>query len=217
MIGPYGYIWLVPALPLLGVLLNGFLGPRFGKGFVKLVGPLVILAAFCVSVYAFRQMLSQPVVERSNEAYLWDWISAGIFQVPVTFRIDPLSVTMMLVVTGVGFLIHVYSVGYMAEDALFARFFTYLNLFTFAMLILVMANNYVLMFVGWEGVGLCSGGGLGFPGRPDAAVLDLPLSPRGSVPDPELHGRLPHGAASRAGQPDSRDGDRPPPLAGRDR
>src|SRR5207302_464924 len=78
------------------------------------------------------------------------------FQVPVAFRIDPLSMTMMLVVTGVGFLIHLYSVGYMAEDALFARYFTYLNLFTFAMLILVMANNYVLMFVGWDGVGLCS-------------------------------------------------------------
>jgi NADH-quinone oxidoreductase subunit L len=156
MTGPFGNIWLVPALPLLGVLLNGLLGPRLGKGFVKVVGPLVVLAAFCISVSAFMTLQGQTVAERVNEPYLWEWFRSGTFQVPVAFRIDPLSVTMMLVVTGVGFLIHLYSVGYMAEDALFARFFTYMNLFTFAMLVLVMANNYVLMFVGWEGVGLCS-------------------------------------------------------------
>src|SRR5712691_4369290 len=120
------------------------------------MGPLVILAAFAVSAWTFQQLEAQPPGQRSFEPYLWQWISSGSFQVPVALRIDPLSITMMLVITGVGFLIHVYSVGYMAEDLLFARYFTYLNLFTFAMLLLVMANNYLLMFVGWEGVGLCS-------------------------------------------------------------
>src|SRR5712692_3158273 len=108
---PFGLVWLVPFLPLVGVLLNGFLGPRLGKGFVRLVGPLVILAAFCLSVDACRQLLLQPVAERVNEPYLWEWFRAGDFQVPMAFRIDPLSITMMLVITGVGFLIHLYSVG----------------------------------------------------------------------------------------------------------
>jgi NADH-quinone oxidoreductase subunit L len=151
-------VWLVLLFPVIGVLLNGFLGPRLGKGFVKWVGPLVVLAAFVVSVWTFLQLDGRPADQRvlSPDPFLWQWITSGSFQVPVALRIDPLSVTMMLVITGVGFLIHVYSTGYMAEDRLFARFFTYLNLFTFAMLLLVMANNYLLMFVGWEGVGLCS-------------------------------------------------------------
>src|SRR5216683_1406251 len=150
------WVWLVLLFPVLGVLLNGFLVPWLGKGFVKWVGPLVILAAFAVSAWTFQQLEARLPDQRSFEPYLWQWISSGSFQAPVALRIDPLSVTMMLVITGVGFLIHVYSVGYMAEDRLFARYFTWLNLFTFTMLLLVMANNYLLMFVGWEGVGLCS-------------------------------------------------------------
>jgi NADH-quinone oxidoreductase subunit L len=156
MTGKMDLVKLVPLFPLLGVLLNGFLGPRLGKTFVKWVGPLVVLAAFGVSVWACLQLQAQPADQRAFDVPLWHWISAGVFQVPAALLIDPLSVTMMLVVTGVGFLIHVYSVGYMADDERFARYFTYLNLFTFTMLILVMANNYLFMFVGWEGVGLCS-------------------------------------------------------------
>jgi NADH-quinone oxidoreductase subunit L len=152
----FGLVWLVPFLPLVGVLLNGFLGPKLGKGFVKLVGPLVVLGAFAVAVWTCLQLQGLPVEQRWHDVPLWQWISSGSFQVPVALRVDPLSVTMMLVVTGVGFLIHVYSVGYMADEWRFARYFAWLNLFTFAMLILVMANNYLLMFVGWEGVGLCS-------------------------------------------------------------
>jgi NADH-quinone oxidoreductase subunit L len=149
-------VWLVLLFPLLGVLLNGFLGPKLGKGFVKWVGPLAILAALVVTVLTFMDLEGRAPDHRLLEPMLWQWIRSGSFQVPVALRIDPLSITMMLVITGVGFLIHLYSVGYMAEDHLFARYFTYLNLFTFAMLLLVMANNYLLMFVGWEGVGLCS-------------------------------------------------------------
>jgi NADH-quinone oxidoreductase subunit L len=156
MTDPIDLAWLVPFFPLAGVILNGFLGPRLGKGFVKWVGPLVVLAAFFVSLWIFFHVLGSPADGRSSERVLWQWINSGVFQAPVALRIDPLSVTMMLVVTGVGFLIHVYSAGYMADDPRFARYFAWLNLFTFAMLILVMANNYLLMFVGWEGVGLCS-------------------------------------------------------------
>jgi NADH-quinone oxidoreductase subunit L len=147
---------LVPLLPLIGVLLNGFLGPRLGKGFVKFVGPLVVLGAFLVSVLIFLQLQAVSADRRATNVYLWEWIRSGVFRSDVAFLIDPLSITMMLVITGVGFLIHVYSAGYMADEWRFARYFTYLNLFTFAMLVLVMANNYLLMFVGWEGVGLCS-------------------------------------------------------------
>jgi NADH-quinone oxidoreductase subunit L len=154
-------IWLVPLFPLIGVLLNGFLGPRLGRRFVAFVGPIVVLVAFGAAVTVLMNLLSLPPDQRARDVTLYHWITSNdpngrSLDVPFAFRIDPLSVTMILVVTGVGFLIHVYSTGYMAEDPLYARYFTYLNLFTFSMLLLVLANNFVLMFVGWEGVGLCS-------------------------------------------------------------
>ncbi|CAN5287893.1 NADH-quinone oxidoreductase subunit L [soil metagenome] len=152
------FLWLVPAFPLAGVILSGLLGRRLGKRAVSLLGPGVVGAAFAVSVAVLFALLAVPPAEREIHQNLYAWLVAGDFSASVGFLADPLSATMMLIVTGVGFLIHVYSVGYMHdEDASgFARYFTYLNLFTFAMLLLVMGDNFLLLFVGWEGVGLCS-------------------------------------------------------------
>ncbi|HET9332525.1 MAG TPA: NADH-quinone oxidoreductase subunit L [Gemmatimonadota bacterium] len=151
-------IWLVPAFPLGGVLINGLFGRRLGKGAVGFIGPGVVGAAFVVSLVLFLDLVGRAPEARQLTQTLYSWIAAGDFQANIGFLVDPLSATLMLVVTGVGFLIHVYSVGYMHDEdsAGFARYFTYLNLFTFAMLLLVMADNFLLLFVGWEGVGLCS-------------------------------------------------------------
>ena len=149
------FVWLVPALPLAGFLVNGLLGRRLGKGAVALVGPGVVGAAFALAVSIFLALLRLPAPERLYELDLFRWIPSGDLQISAGLQVDPLSTVMMLVVTGVGFLIHVYSIGYMREDPGFWRFFAYLNLFTFAMLVLVLANGFPLMFVGWEGVGSC--------------------------------------------------------------
>ena len=151
-------IWLVPAFPLAGVLVNGLFGRWLGKGAVGVIGPGAVGAAFAVSLVLFLDLVGRAPEARQLTQTLYAWISAGDFQANIGFLVDPLSATLMLVVTGVGFLIHVYSVGYMHDEdrAGFARYFTYLNLFTFAMLLLVMADNFLLLFVGWEGVGLCS-------------------------------------------------------------
>jgi len=150
------YSYLIPVLPLIGFLINGFCGKKLGKRVVGLIGCGVVLLAFLLAVHTFFHVLSLPVGQRTDEQIIYRWISAGDFEVAVGFLIDPLSLVMLLIVTGVGFLIHVYSTGYMAQDERYHRYFAYLNLFTFFMLILVMANNFLLMFVGWEGVGLCS-------------------------------------------------------------
>lgn len=149
------YLWLIPALPLLGVVLNATLGDRIGRGFVSLVAPGAVLGAFGVSLAAFATLLNQPAGSALVD-HVYPWIHAGTLQIDVAFRVDALTAVMILVVTGVGSLIHIYSVGYMGHDEDFARFFTYLNLFTAAMLVLVLADNLPLLFVGWEGVGLCS-------------------------------------------------------------
>jgi NADH-quinone oxidoreductase subunit L len=145
--------WIV-LLPALGVLFHVFVGRR-AVGAVKLVGPGVVGAAFVLAVLAALQLPGLP-----GDAILRDhaftWIVAGPFRAEAALRLDALSAVMTLVVTGVGFLIHVYSVGYMHGDQGLARFFAYLNLFMTAMLILVLADNLLLLFVGWEGVGLCS-------------------------------------------------------------
>jgi NADH-quinone oxidoreductase subunit L len=151
-------VWLVPALPLAGFVLNGLFGRALGERSVALIGPGVVGAAFAVTVVIFATLARLPLEIRFFRQSLYPWIEAGDFGAGIGLLVDPLSTTMMLVVTGVGFLIHLYSVGYMHdEDARgFARYFAYLNLFTFAMLLLVMADNFLLLFVGWEGVGLCS-------------------------------------------------------------
>ncbi len=147
-------IWLVPAFPLLGFLLNGFLGKRFGTRFVTFVGPLAIALSFAQSLVLFFQMLEAE--GNVLKEHLYPWISSGNFEAGINFQVDQLSGLYLLVITGVGFLIHVYSVGYMDGESGYYRFFAYLNLFVFFMLILVLSDSFLLMFVGWEGVGLCS-------------------------------------------------------------
>lgn len=156
-------IWLTIALPIVGVLFNGLLGRRVGHRVVSLVGPLMVLGAFLVGVGAFFELSS-----RGGEAVtvpLWTWATIGDFNVSINLLADPLSLLMVLVVTGVGFLIHVYATDYMIHrddhghahpDRDFARFFTFLNLFIASMLVLVLGDNYLMMYVGWELVGLCS-------------------------------------------------------------
>ena len=149
---PLGLIILFPAL---GMLFNLFFGRRAGRAAVNFIASAMIFLAFAVSLWAFAVLMTlapgASLVER-----LAPWIRAGQFHVDFALRFDALTAVMTLVVSGVGALIHVYSAGYMAEDDDFARFFTYMNLFTFSMLVLVLADNLLLMFVGWEGVGLCS-------------------------------------------------------------
>ena len=112
--------------------------------------------SFLVSLLVFVDLLNLPPANRSVEKILYTWILSGEFQANVGFLVDPLSMVMMMVVSGVSFIIHIYSHGYMHDDPDYPRYFTYLNLFVFFMLILVSANNFLLLFVGWEGVGLCS-------------------------------------------------------------
>jgi NADH-quinone oxidoreductase subunit L len=145
--------WIV-VFPALGFLWNLFLGRRL-PGSAKLVGPGVLLAAFVAAVLAVLELNGLPEHSALQDV-VFPWVHVGTFSVNVAFWLDPLSAVMILVVTGVGFLIHVYSVGYMAHDPDVPRYFTYLNLFVTAMLILVLADNLLLLFVGWEGVGLCS-------------------------------------------------------------
>ncbi len=164
------YIWLIPAFPAVGFLINGFFGKKLPKSVVSWVACLALFASFVVSVTILFQFFQLPPEERIFERNIFNWITAGEFNATVGFRIDPLSIIMCLVVTGVGFLIHVYSVGYMHSDEGYPRYFTYLNLFVFMMLILVTANNLLLMFVGWEGVGLCSYLLIGFWFRKDSAA-----------------------------------------------
>ncbi len=146
-------IWFILLFPLLGVLINGFFGRRLGKRVVGIVGPATVGLSFLAACGMFWGVVQSHYAVVSP---LYSWITVGDFDVSLALRADPLSSLMTLVVSGVGFLIHVYSVGYMAEDERFTRFFTFLNLFAFSMLLLVLGNNFLVMFVGWELVGLCS-------------------------------------------------------------
>ncbi len=150
------YLFLIPLFPLIGFVINGLLLGKLPRPVVNLIACASVAASFVVSVLAFFDLKALPEPMRVLEQTLFTWIPSGGLQVNFGFLLDPLSAVMILVVTGVGFLIHVYSTGYMAHDKGFGRYFAYLNLFTFAMLTLVLADNFLLMFVGWEGVGLCS-------------------------------------------------------------
>ena len=147
-------VWLIPLFPLIGFLING-LGRNFwSKTLVSWIGSVAILASFALSLGIFLELNASDV--KSFTVPLFDWIQVGALRIPFSFLVDPLSSIMLLIVTGIGFLIHVYSAGYMHSDAGFAKFFAYLNLFIFFMLLLVLGSNYVVLFIGWEGVGLCS-------------------------------------------------------------
>src|SRR5438876_7896646 len=146
-------LWLIPVLPLIGAALNGLFGKRLTRQAVVTVALAFSGTAFGLALFVAVRFstLELPHVETVAQ-----WIRAGNFRADFSFSLDQLSLVMLLVVTGVGFLIHIYSVGYMWEEGGYYRFFSYLNLFMFFMLTLVLASNYLLMFVGWEGVGLAS-------------------------------------------------------------
>jgi NADH-quinone oxidoreductase subunit L len=157
----FDYAYLAILFPIIGLLINAILGKRLGEKGIGLVACLAAGAAFIVS---FLTLLALLGIEASGEAHgartvervLYNWAIVGELRLPIALRLDPLAVTMMMVVSGVGSLIHIYAVGYMHGDPRFQRFFVYFNLFLASMLVLVMANNYLMMFVGWELVGLCS-------------------------------------------------------------
>lgn len=150
------YVWLVPLFPFVGFLINGLLRNSLSKSLTGIIGSGSILASFIVSVLIFMDVkagIDGPVI-----VTLFDFISFEDVSIPFAFQVDQLSSLFLLIITGIGFLIHVYSVAYMHEEnsSHFARYFAYLNLFVFSMLLLVLGSNYVIMFIGWEGVGLCS-------------------------------------------------------------
>ena len=146
-------LWLIPALPLLGFLIAVCFNRA--PGLVKVTSPLSVLVSFAIVLTSVVTLAAAPEGARLAQN-VYTWIAAGPFHADIAFRIDALSAVMVLIVTGVGFLIHVYSVGYMGHDEDGARFFAYLNLFMFSMLLLVLGDNLLVLFVGWEGVGLCS-------------------------------------------------------------
>jgi NADH-quinone oxidoreductase subunit L len=158
------FIWLVPFLPALGALIQLLWGRKLSNTAVSAVSVGLPGISFAWALGCFFQFLQLPVHTHTNVLYTWFAAGAfkladgslGQFNVDVGFQLDPLSAVMMLVVTGVGFLIHIYSIGYMGHEGGYYRFFGYMNLFMFSMLTLVLADNYLMMFVGWEGVGLCS-------------------------------------------------------------
>ena len=150
------YVWLIPLFPLIGFLINGLVGKSLPKSVVGTIGSAAVGLSFLLTVAIFLEFLKLPEGIHAVEKVMYTWIASGPFTVSVAFLIDPLSLIMLLVVSGVSTLIHIYSIGYMHDDEGFYRYCAYLNLFVFAMLILVSANNFLLMFVGWEGVGLCS-------------------------------------------------------------
>jgi NADH-quinone oxidoreductase subunit L len=164
------YIWLIPILPFAGFIINGLGRNTLSKNVVGVLGSLLVLVSFGISLGVFLQVKStgNPI-----NVTLFEWFEVGNMKFPFAFLVDQLSSLMLLIITGVGFLIHLYSVGYMKDDAGFGKFFAYLNLFVFFMLLLVLGSNYLIMFIGWEGVGLCSYLLIGFwytnPAYADAA------------------------------------------------
>jgi NADH-quinone oxidoreductase subunit L len=146
-------LWLIPLFPLLGFLINGLFGRRFTKPLVNVIAVGSVAASFAYVLWVFSALYPMSAVH--TESY-FSWIQSGSLRIGFDLSVDRLSAVMLLIVTGVGLLIHIYSIGYMAHEDGYFRFFSYLNLFMFFMLLLVLASNFLLLFVGWEGVGLCS-------------------------------------------------------------
>src|SRR5262245_24679845 len=151
-----GAVWLVAALPLLGALLLLAFAKGLGEPWAGWLATTAVAGSFAAAIVTFLGLLDLEAEERIEVFHLWTWLPVGDFSVDIGFLVDPLSVTMILFVTGVSLLIHLYSIGYMHGDEGFPKFFLYLNLFVFSMLLLVLGNNLVLTFLGWEGVGACS-------------------------------------------------------------
>ena len=149
-------IWLIPVLPLVGALINLILGRKLGDPRAGWVATIATASSFLVTVLAYFEMLGRPAEERSHVATMFSWIRVGSLQVDLAVLADPLSIVMALFVTGISTLIHLYAIGYMHGDNKFSKFFLYLNLFVFSMLLLVLGENLLVTFLGWEGVGACS-------------------------------------------------------------
>src|SRR3954454_8957531 len=151
------FTWVIPALPALGAVVLLLFGKRIGEPKAGWLATTMIGLSFvwsCITLLALHQ---QAAEERHHVYTLWRWFAGtGSFSVPFGFLADPLSVTMIMFVTGIGTLIHLYAIGYMHGDARFSRFFAYMNLFAASMLVLVLGSSFLLTFLGWEGVGLCS-------------------------------------------------------------
>ncbi|MCZ6562794.1 MAG: proton-conducting transporter membrane subunit, partial [Deltaproteobacteria bacterium] len=147
-----GLLRLIPLMPLLGSVLNIFFGRRLDRKVAGLLACVAVGLSFLLSLWVFLRLPESRIFKDP----LFTWIESGLFKVEISFQADPLTVIMLLVITGIGLLIHIYSLGYMDQDEGMVRYFSYLNLFVFFMLLLVMADNLLLLFVGWEGVGLCS-------------------------------------------------------------
>ena len=150
------HLFIIPLLPLAGAAINGLLGKRFPKALVNTIALGFTGAAFAYALWVTAQFLQLPADQIPHIEHYAIWLSSGTFAAEYGLYLDQLSLIMMLVVSGVGFLIHVYSIGYMEHEGGYYRYFAYLNLFMFFMLTLVLANNYLVMFIGWEGVGLAS-------------------------------------------------------------
>ena len=149
-------VWIIPALPLLGATVLLLFGKRIGEPRAGWIATGLLALAFVWSIVMFAELRSIPGEERHHVLKMFDWISAGKFHVSFGLLVDPLSVTMILFVTGIGTLIHLYAIGYMHGDSRFSRFFAYLNLFAASMLVLILGSSFLMTFLGWEGVGLCS-------------------------------------------------------------
>ena len=149
-------VWLIPALPLAGFLLLVVFGRKLGEPAAGWLASAMVGLSFVVTLIVFAGLIDKPDEERQFTQILWQWLPVGNLRVDVAFLVDPLSITMAIFVTGIATLIHVYSIGYMHKDERFSKFFIYMNLFVFSMLLLILGNNLVLTFVGWEGVGTCS-------------------------------------------------------------
>ena len=147
------YLWLIPIFPLLGFLLNGLFGRKMPKSMINLFAIGSVALSFA---WAVKTLVGLGPLEAKYIEHYFTWIQSGPLQINIDFAVDRLTAVMLMVVTGVGLLIHIYAVGYMADDDGYYRFFSYLNLFMFFMLVLVLAQNFLVLFVGWEGVGLCS-------------------------------------------------------------
>jgi NADH-quinone oxidoreductase subunit L len=147
------YLWLIPIFPLIGFLLNGLFGRRMSKPLINAIAIGSVALSFA---WVVKTLLGLGSLETKYVENYFTWIQSGALQIGVDFAVDRLTAVMLMVVTGVGLLIHIYSIGYMSHEGGYYRFFAYLNLFMFFMLVLVLAQNFLLLFVGWEGVGLCS-------------------------------------------------------------